>query len=195
MRSTLILFFILAGAAHAMSRKAPDPTPSPSPVSSPEPQGQVEFVPVDYYSTPRERVIIKRAGAKVNEVIHSQCFSDFMGKRALIQTGGRTPTEVVKHLQGLTGLVPVKMYYRRFTSAVAYRQPPSMEINLNRKAFFEGIPDCTWAATLAHESLGHSLGGYEHDFKWNKARSFSVPYSMGGADQAQGGDAFDACCR
>src|SRR5690606_6439718 len=141
-------------------------------------QGQVEFVPVKYYATSEESKKIVETGKKVNEVIHSECFAVFMKNRKLIQTEGRTPEQVVKHIQGLSGKVPVVMYYRRFTSAVAYRQPPEITINLNRKYFYTGLKTCEWASTMAHESVGHSLGEYTHDFNWNKQRDYSVPYSI-----------------
>jgi hypothetical protein len=155
----------------------------------------VTFSPIPYYSTQAQRVKIKAAEKVLNETIHSKCFADFMTSRKLIQTQGKTPTQVVAHLQGLSGDVPVKMYYSRFSSAVAYRQPPSMVINLNTRNFYPTLSNCEWAATMAHESLGHSLGSYEHDYKWNKARSFSVPYSIGGGDTVSGGDAFQKCCK
>ena len=181
--------------------RAPSPSPSPTasiviaplPISSGSPK--VVFSPVDYYTTPAERVKILSAGIKANEVVQSQCFHDFIANRKLIQTNGRTPQEVADHLQSLSGVVPVRMYYSAFTSAMAYRQPPELAINLNRKFFNTSQSDCYWAATLGHESIGHSLGGYGHDFNYSPSRSYSVPYSIGGGDAAQGGDAFKKCCK
>lgn len=176
---------------------SPIPSISPSPVPT---KGYVSFVPVKGYATTKEIAKIKAAEIKMNEVIQSQCFRDFMTKRKLIQTNDRTSAQVVDHLQSITDTVPLKMYYRCMgglgcTSAVAFRQPPQKTINLNRAYFTSNKSDCRWAGTQAHEALGHSLGGYKHSFKWNRARSFSVPYSMSGADHAQGGDAFEACCK
>jgi hypothetical protein len=164
---------------------------------------RVTFEPVDYYTTPAERAKIRAAGLKAAQVIQSKCFADFMSKRALIQTNGRTPPEVAAHLQSLSGAVPVKMYYRCMhfglgcpvpTSAVAYRPLGQQEIDINRAHFTTDLSNCYWARTFAHEGDGHLLGGYDHDFNWSPSRSYSVPYSIGGGDQAQGGDAFDACC-
>jgi hypothetical protein len=167
-------------------------SPAPIPVGA----ARVRFVPIDYYSTPAQRTKILAAGAKLNEVIQSACFRDFMLKQSLAWTGGRTPAQVVDHLQGLSGVVPVAMYYRAawLTSAVAYRQPPSSQINLNTAYFGTDDPTCTWAATLGHESLGHSLGGYDHPYKWTREREDTVPYVMGGRSKRYGGDAFGACC-
>jgi len=179
----------------------PSPTPSASPAPSPTPSfsPHVRFIPDEYYTTPAERAKIGSAGLKAAQVIQSPCFADFMSKRALIQTNNRTAAQVAAHLQALSGSVSVMMYYRCMhglgcSSAVAYRQPPSTEIHLNRAYFTTALSDCTWASTLGHESYGHALGGYDHAFKWSPSRSYSVPYSIGGADQAQGGDAFDRCC-
>ena len=183
----------------ATATPAPSSSPTPSPTLSPSPaplgKGFVTFDPVDGYATDAEMEKIASAGKKLNQVIQSSCFHDFMSKRALIQTNGRTPVQVADHLQSLAGVVPVVMYYRCMrswkcptgTSAVAYRQPPSITINLNRAVYTNAKSDCDWASVEGHESLGHSLGGYEHDFDWSPSREFSVPYSIN--------HAFEACCR
>lgn len=131
---------------------------------------------------------IAKAGELVNRVVQGECFYKFLSRRPMIQTEGRNSLEVVEHLRSLHGVVPVVMYYRRMgrfgTSAVAYRQPPSKAINLNRAYFSEGLPLWRWASTMAHESIGHSLGEYGHDFKWSPSREFSVPYSINHAFEA-----------
>jgi hypothetical protein len=195
----IFLLIALTVSAQAFTRHAPEPAPSPITQASPAPAPSsmpvvgVVFDPVDYYTTVNERLQILAAGAVANAVIYSPCFAVFMSKRALIQTNNQSVAEVVSRLQNLSGIVPVEMYYTRFTSAEAYRQPPSITVHLNRKYFTADTPVEIMAATLGHEAFGHALGGYDHDFKWSPSRSFSVPYSIGGADEAQGGDAFDAC--
>jgi hypothetical protein len=159
-----------------------------------ESEYKVKFIPVEYYTTPEQRTKITRSGVKVKETMQSECAKDFILKRKLIDTNGKTQQQVYDHLMSLSGDVPVKMYYRRFTSAVAYRQPPSKEINLNTKYFTTDLSDCEWAATMAHEGLGHSLGEYDHDFEYSPSRSYSVPYTLGGGDSALGGDVFTKCC-
>lgn len=171
---------------------APSPKASPSPV--PSGRGYLTFAPVDYYSTKAERVKIKAAEIKVNQVIQSSCFADFMLTRKLIQTDGRSRSQVVAHIQGMRDTVPVNMYYRQRTSAVAYRNEGEKDINLNRKYFSPNLDDCEWASTLSHESM-HAIGEYDHDYEWSPSRSYSVPYSVGGGDTAQGGSAFDQCCQ
>lgn len=163
---------LLLGAA----KKRADIEPSPTPVIVSH--GNVIFEPKKYYATKDEAQMIREAGDKMNEVVQSKEFFDCIKNRKLIQTDGRTPEQVAAHLQSLKGTVPVVMYYRPFTKAVAYRQPPSITINLNRKYFVRSIGVCEWSSTLGHEVLGHSLGEYGHSFKWNKQRDFSVPYSI-----------------
>jgi hypothetical protein len=190
----IVMLLILSSCKSAPVVTPPIISPTPSPIVA-EVHGYVDFEPRDYYTTPAQRVKIYSAGKKMNEVVQSQCFYDFMSKRKLIQTNGKSPEEVAKHLQSLRGLIPVEMYSPGvFSSAVAYRSPPSLAIHLSYNYFTVDMDDCDWAATMGHESLGHSLGEYDHDYKWNLARSYSVPYSIGGADQSQGGDAFDLCC-
>lgn len=161
-----------------------EPIPSPQPSHSGAPYVILE--PVKGYATASEAAVIKKAEVVMNDVVHSQCFYDFMSQRKMIQTNGRSSEEVAKHIQGLNGTVPVVMYYRRFTSAVAYRQPPSLTVHFNRKFFGVNTPLCSWASTLAHEGLGHSLGDYGHDYNWNAQRDYSVPYSAN--------KAFEKCC-
>ena len=184
MRYTLCILLLttlaLAGGRHAaINPSAIHASPSPSPISSDK--IGIEFQAVDYYTTPAERIKIKQVGALVNQVVQSQCFGDFMSTRRLIQTNGRTNAEVIAHIRSLAGVVPVEMYYRRFGSAVAYRNPGSPTIHLNRKAFWPGQSDVEWASVMTHEGVGHALGEYGHDFNWSPSRDFSVPYSMNAA--------------
>jgi hypothetical protein len=184
----VICFSILISLIQACSSTNDHSHSSATPIQ-PDPSLEkigVVFKPVEYYTTPSQRLKIISAGKKVNEVIQSRCFSEYIASRKLIQTGSKTPPEVSKHLQSLSGEVPVKMYYRRFTSAVAYVSPPDITINLNTKYFTPELSDCDYASTLAHEA-SHSLGGYSHDFKWSPPREFSVPYSIN--------HAFEKCCK
>jgi hypothetical protein len=166
----------------------PAASPTPLPITSPSPaSGYITFKPTDYYSTVAERKKIKDAEVLMNKIVQSQCFYEAIDRRALIQTDGRTSHEVAKHLQGLRGDLPVEMYYRCMrrglrclapTTAVAYRQPPAATVHLNQAYFYTGLDTLEWASTLGHEGLGHSLGNYDHDFKWTSQRVLSVPYSI-----------------
>ena len=182
--------------ALAGGKKVPPTLGEPDTVETPiEYNGQgLEFRPVDYYTTKAEREIIKKAGRLAYETMHSQCASDFLMQRKLIQTEGWSNARVIAHLKSLKGVVPVSMYYRKRTSAVAYRTPPYKDIYLNRKAFHPAMPLCEWAATLAHEGYGHAYGEYDHAYKWNPQRDFSVPYSIGGSS-IHNKDVFQVCCK
>lgn len=177
----------------------PTPTasavPSPTPIPTAKPVTGVRFTPVAYYTTVQERAIIKKAGDLVNETMRSDCVQKFIRNRKMIDTEGRTSDQVMDHLLSLTSEVPVKMYYRCMrnwkcpfgTSAVAYRQPPQPDINLNQAVYWSGLPLCEWASVMAHEGYGHSAGEYGHDYEWSPSREFSVPYSLN--------HAFTACCK
>lgn len=210
----LVLGLALTIQVEASGKKrppAPEPTPTvtatavptPTPTATAVPvRGKIKFKAVEYYSTPAQRTVIAKAEKLVNDTIQSDCFKDFMLKRKMIQTDGRTIPQVVDHLQTLTGESEVYMYYRCMrnwkcpfgTSAVAYREPPSKAIHMNSAFFYVGMPLCEWAGTMAHESAGHALGNYGHDFNWNAQRDFSVPYSMAGSSSSNG-DAFTSCCK
>lgn len=191
---TLFAFW-LTQRSEAFSAKAP-PTipvvtppvaslPSPSPIIG----SGVNFECVSGYCTPNEKKLIGDAAAFVKTMVASQCLKNFIGSRALIQTNGRTPAQVAEHVQNLSGTVQVKMYYRCLgvipcTSAVGFRQPPAILVNLNRAAFTEKTEIKKWVSVLMHEGLGHALGNYGHDFKWSPAREFSIPYSLNHAVDA-----------
>jgi hypothetical protein len=171
--------------------------------------GVVEYVPTkgqatDAELTKAEIKALGEAASIVNAVKNSDCFGGFMTGRKLIEANGQTSDQVTAHLQALRGTVRVAFYYRcntlshvcpAPTSAVAYRQPPEEKIFINR-AYFDvarqGFDPYELAGTLAHESIGHLLGGYGHSFEWTPNRDFSVPYSISGASRANG-DSFQHC--
>ena len=126
----------------------------------------------------QEKVI--QAEQRGIQVIASKCFSDFMLKRKLIQTNGKTPAEVVKDLRENPLIVPVHYYYEN-SSVVGYRQPPWPDIYFNRK-FHNNYGTCATASNAAHE-WSHSIG-YGHDFEATARRPYSVPYSINAASTA-----------
>jgi hypothetical protein len=164
---------------------ASKPVPNETPISDVD-FGAVIFSPVDGYATAQEKAMIKKAGELVNNTLHSQCFRDYMASRRLIQTKNLSNKEVIEQISRLSGLVAVSMYFNRWSSAMAYRQPPELKINLNRKYFSASGKACEWASTMAHETM-HALLNFEHSFKWTPEREFSVPYSTGMA--------VDSCCK
>jgi hypothetical protein len=154
----------------------------------------LDFKPVKNYHTQVEGELIKAARIKAQEVLTGSCFKEFIGSRKMISTGGRSNQEVIDHILSSRVEIPVSMYFRCMsfgfrcpvpTKAVAYREPPSSTINLNRAVFNKSLNVCGWASTMSHEA-SHILG-YEHSFKWTPERDYSVPYSINAA--------FTACCQ
>lgn len=172
--------------------------------SAAAPVGRVEFVPIVDEASDVEIRAIARAAEIVDVVLHSDCFETFIASRQLLQTNGRTPEQVASHLQRLTGTVPVAFYFRCLegspncsspTSAVAYRQPPDRTVFINRAYYNAQLRDFDvyeLAGSLAHEGIGHALGGYEHSYDWTPLRDWSVPYSISGASH-KNDDAFQHC--
>lgn len=161
----------------------PELKPAPSPV--PHVISKVKFIPSNANET--ETSIIKQGESIIANTVSSKCFKDFISKSNLVQTN-RTPDQVAAHLETLSGTIKVHLYYRcmKFswkclapTSAVAYRDPPHTDIYLNRAYFHTELDPIDWAATMAHEALGHSLGNYGHDFNATARRPSSVPYKIG----------------
>lgn len=196
----IVLAFIFSACSSnpKITENLPEIYPPESPeteISEIESKFKVDFSPLVKYSTEKERELIAKASAKVEETVKSACFKEFILNAKLLETKGQTNAQVLDHILEMSDVVPVKMYSRRFTSAIAYRQPPEKAINLNRKFFNETKSPCRWAATMAHESLGHSLGNYTHSYKWTIEREYSVPYKLGGASDKYGGNAFSKCCQ
>lgn len=209
MKLFIFLYIALIVSAFSMGSKRPSEIPKPPGTeiakpetpSIPNPGGfNVQFIAQKGYATSKESDLIGKASLKLNEVVKSACFNDFMTKAKLKQTNGRTNSQVLTHLLSFNEVVQVKMYYKKWgdcitcTTAVAYRQPPEKKINLNSSFFTEKRSICRWAATMAHESLGHSLGNYDHSYKWSVDREYSVPYKIGGAKEQYGSSAFEECC-
>lgn len=168
-------------------------TPTPAPTTPPL---SVELVVVNVkliaqsMATNNEISFLAKAEIKMHQVLQSKEFHDFMSARKMVQTNGRSSAEVATHLQSLKGEIPVNFYYAKMrnrynpfgTSVVAYRQPPSNEININR-AYYDSVHSdlCEYAGTLAHETVCHTLGGYDHDYYDTTERPFSVCYSINAA--------------
>lgn len=144
------------------------------------------IVDVIKYTNFTEKQVVKTEKAldKITEVYNSKCFSNFMLKRGLIQTNGKTPSEVIKHL--ITKKVNAELiwYYKRFSKVHGFTQPGVKWIKLNAK-YHTGTTICDEGSNIAHEA-SHKIG-YGHDFKATKRRPYSVPYSINSA--------FKACCK
>lgn len=172
-------------------------SPTATPSSVPSAMGGVTFAPDEYYTTKPERELIAKAAKKMNEVVHSDCYFNFMSHRKFIQVDGKTSLQVATEFKNASGTIPVQFYYSRWTSAIAYRQPPGNTIYLNRKFIGAGSDICDVAGTLAHESIGHSLLNYGHDYNWSASREYSAPYSSDHAfaNEPYSGSESGGCCK
>lgn len=197
MRNSIIVLAILlvANAVIAGGRK-PQPEPSPSAIVSPtphpvpspivvespkpEPIGGYKFTCVGCVKAEIKKVA--DAQLKVNEIIQSKCFGDFMLKWGLIDRGGRTPMEVIEHLRKQNLNIPAHYYYSR-GKVVGYRNPPYPDIYMNRK-FHDYYGVCDTASNMAHESS--HVAGYDHPFNSTPTRGHTIPYAIN--------NAFDECC-
>lgn len=141
--------------------------------------------------------IVSKADALIRKTIFGKCFENkLLARNDMIQTEGRTPKQVLEHVRSFSGQIRVVMYYRCMsfnlfkcpfpTSAVAFNEPPSRIINLNRAYFTTVTPPSRWGSTMLHEA-SHAIGGYTHDFEPTARRPHSVPYVLN--------DVFEDCAR
>lgn len=81
--------------------------------------------------------------------------------------------DAYKHLITASAKVKVEFYYKRFTSAVAYRDGDTVYFNGSK---VWGWSEVEFASTLLHETT-HVLG-YDHYFNNVPERASSLPYTM-----------------
>lgn len=182
MKNIIVITLLTLSACQSLV-VAPEPMPTPSAKVSPSPtavpsSGTVHFISDPYYTTPEQRKLIANAEAEANEMKNSDCVHDFLAVRKLIQINGKTPLQFADEVRAAGGNIPVQFYYRRFGSAVAYREPPSLTIHLNSRFYGPWSSVCEVVSVLLHESVGHSLLNYDHDFNWSPSREYSGPYSL-----------------
>lgn len=187
MKKTFILcviLFLSACEKPSTTPVVPELKPAPSPV--PHALIKVRFKPIN--ATDTEKTIITQAEKIIADTMQSTCLKNFMSNEKLVQTNDKTPALVYEHLLSLQGEIKLHLYSRCMsfswrcvtpTSAVAYRDPPETDIYLNRVYFHTDLSAVEWAATMAHEALGHALGNYTHDFNATARRPYSVPYKLG----------------
>jgi len=133
--------------------------------------------------SPKYQAEFEQAVIKANEIIGTKCFEDFMLQRKLIQTNGKTNAQVVAHIRSTPTTIELSSY-RKWGSVVGWTTPTSKIINVNSK-FYIGSSRCAKTSNLVHE-VSHKQG-FGHDFKPNRERPFSVPYSLN--------QAVEACCK
>lgn len=71
------------------------------------------------------------------------------------------------------------LFYNRWSSAVGYTYPNTFATWINTK-FWTGSQEdivARIAANIVHEYM-HNLG-FDHAYKWNPSREFTVPYAVG----------------
>lgn len=181
----LALLFLNACKNSTLENKVPsavDPIATASPTITPNggivTTGLIHFIPDANHTTSEQRKLIASVEAKANEVKNSDCVHSFLSARKMIQTDGKTYLQVANEVRAASGNIPVKFYYTRFGSAVAYREPPSLTIHLNSRFYGSWSTVCEVVSVLLHESVGHSLLNFDHDYKWSASREYSVPYSI-----------------
>ena len=125
----------------------------------------------------------QQAIVKIKEVVRSDCFKKELLSRKLIQTNNKTNEQVLEALLNAKINLRLSMYSKRFSSVNGYTYDGSDIINLNRK-YHNNYGVCSVANNLAHE-WSHKVG-FSHDYRPNKMRPFSVPYSMN--------HIFEKCC-
>lgn len=132
--------------------------------------------------TKEEEAKVAEAENIANQIVQSDCFKKFMLDWGLLWTNGKTPEEVVTHLQTSQLEVPVH-YYRGRCSVVGYRNPGKPDIYLNRCSHDKY--DSLMTASNATHEWSHVLG-YDHP-KWSKRwRGRTVPYAINKAFESCG---------
>lgn len=178
----LVFSLICFLSKEAHSRGAPYPKKPPTmPAQTATPGSGIHFSPVRNY-TFEETQVLAVAESLANKLVKSSCFENFMVKRNLIETNGKTALEVVNVLKTSDLTIPVEMYYKN-NNVVGYRQPPAPDIYTNRK-FHAGSNACARGSNITHE-WSHTAG-FSHAYRATKSRPFSVPYSINAA--------YVACC-
>lgn len=119
-------------------------------------------------------------------VINTQQFKDAVLNYDFIDTNGLTNQQIYdvfmlgkesyKPIENYTLDFKIEMYYKYFTSAIAYTYPNGDTIYFNRK-FFKNMSPLSIAGTLAHE-ICHKFG-FGHTFHNTPTRHRSVPYAIG----------------
>lgn len=199
MRSSILLLLLFLVSCGTTTVKKPVPAPvdvTPVVTEPTEPVKQVPFLEVTEYSGYNKGSVekLKKAVAKVNETIASQCFEDFMIDRAIKKpgrkytlhtTGGRTAKEVVDHLRSNTAKIRLQYYWSR-KKVIGYTYPNTDKIWTNWR-YYAGATVCNRGSNLGHEGSHKAPFKYGHTFKATYSRPWSVPYSINAA--------FKACCK
>lgn len=168
---------------------SPIPLEVPKPTSSPQntTTGHVGFKCVG--CTKAQATKVASAELMANEVLQGTCFQDFMAKRPMIWTQGKTDQQVIDQLKSTNLTVPVHYYwgttiFGKCNGTIGYRQPPYPDVYFN-ECYHQYYDACDEASNGTHE-WSHTVG-YGHPFKPTNNRGYTVPYSINAA--------FEKCCK
>lgn len=125
--------------------------------------------------TAKEQIKNETAIKKIRETAAGECFKKEWLQRKLIQTNSKSNLQVLDSLLAADVSIELEMYKSRISRVNGYTYDSTKRIWLNRK-YHDSYGPCSVANNLFHE-LSHKIG-YKHDFKPNKERPFSVPYSI-----------------
>lgn len=175
------------------------PAPQASPVTQrmpdPLPSGSIPGIVLNPIigASDDQVQLVTSAEALIQTTTDSECFHDFILKRALVMdqdsdnsTNGMTNMEVLLKIRLASGQIPVVVYHQPWwkpSSVAGYRNVGETTIHL-RDTSLDSM--CDTASLIAHEAIGHVIGGWDHDYEPTEERPFSVPYSIN-----QG---FTECC-
>lgn len=173
LKNLLILFVFISCATKVTKPKKDDVTITPIEVI-----GTIDHLKVSSFVNHTEAELDRntKALAKLSETFYSQCFYDYMTKRNLKETQGKTRANVVKHLRESSYTVVLEMYLDKKSNVKGYTYPSQDKIWLNRK-YHDKYSPCEVAATLGHE-FSHKLK-YTHPYNSTPNRKYTVPYSIG----------------
>lgn len=147
---------------------------------------------VEMINFPEEQELkVRQAVELIKKVVASDEFRErilshtFEGKKTFVDNAGKTNAEIYQMiLDGSETLRPEKNgrmdveleLYQQTTNTIGYTYPHTSRIWMNTKYFNKYSP-VQVADNLFHEWL-HKLG-FDHEIKFSKTRSYSVPYAIG----------------
>lgn len=188
----LVLLLVLACSQAPVKVEAPSTTGAPTTNVTVQSSGEKPYLSVTRCTncTPDQWKRIQDATVKVNKVVKGQCFRSGMEKRALIQTNGKTPSQVVDSLVSADIRIETEMYYT-IKRVLGYTIEGYDKEWLNRK-YMMSWNVCDLASLLAHETA-HKVG-YGHDYYSTARRPYSVNYSINAIYDGVK-NTFDGCCK
>lgn len=195
-KAPLLLAALLVVSATSMKKRrieAPEPSPVVTPTVKPSPIPMPTGLPGNIgfkctaSCTQDERVRVSQAEIVANQVVHSECFKEFMSRLGLLDEDGNSydaseVRDVIKDLTTTPLTVPVHYYYSS-KNVVGYRNIGADDIYFNRR-YHNFYNACDTASNAVHE-WSHPLG-YGHPFNPTSWRGRTVPYGIN--------QAIDKCC-